>query len=220
MFTGIIEEVGKVKDLRRSGKEASITVVSERVQHGLKTGESVSVNGVCLTAVEVERDGFMADISEESLSRSTLGGLRRGTPVNLERALSLGGRLGGHIVQGHVDGMGRVEAVRDIGDGRVYTFSAPTEVWEYLVEKGSIAVDGISLTISELSEDGFSVAAIPLTVEETNLKGIAVGEAVNLEVDILAKYVRRYLERGFPGREDGGESGGSFYDKLVEGGFL
>jgi riboflavin synthase len=219
LFTGIIEEVGKVRDLRRSGGEARITVASELVQHGLKVGESVSVNGVCLTAVEVGGDGFTADISEESLDRSTLGKLRRGTPVNLERALSLGARMGGHIVQGHVDGTGRVEAIREIGDGRVYTFSAPPQVREYLVEKGSIAVDGISLTISELHEDGFKVAAIPLTVEETNLKGIAVGEAVNLEVDILAKYVSSYLERGFPGREEGGE-GSSFYEKLVEGGFL
>lgn len=220
MFTGIIEEVGSVKGLRKSGKEARISISGERILHELETGESVSVNGVCLTAVEVGKGAFAADISEESLSRSTLGGLRLGTAVNLERALRLGARLGGHIVQGHVDGIGRVKAVREVGDGRVYIFSAPPEVWGYLVEKGSIAVDGISLTVSGLHEDGFSVAAIPLTVEETNLKGIAVGEAVNMEVDILAKYVRRYLERGFPARENGGEAGDPFYDKLVEGGFL
>jgi len=219
LFTGIIEEVGKIKELRRSGVEARLSIASKTVQQGLAKGESVSVNGVCLTAVEVAGDGFAADISEESLQRSTLSKLRRGTPVNLERALSIGARLGGHIVQGHVDGIGRVEAISDVGEGRIYTFSAPPQVWGYLVEKGSIAVDGISLTISEMHENGFSVAAIPLTVEETNLKGITVGDAVNLEVDILAKYVRIYLERGLPGREDKGESG-SFYDKLVEGGFL
>jgi riboflavin synthase len=141
-------------------------------------------------------------------------------PVNLERALSLGSRLGGHIVQGHVDGVGRVKSYAEVGGGRVHIFTAPPQVWGYLVEKGSIAVDGISLTISALEEGEFSVAAIPHTVEETNLKTIKAGDAVNLEVDILAKYVRKYMERGFPGAEGAGEGGGSLLEKLAEGGFM
>jgi len=140
-------------------------------------------------------------------------------PVNLERALTLDSRLGGHLVQGHVDGIGTVIAVRKSGEGRVYSFSVDHEVAEFLVTKGSIAVDGISLTISALSEGEFSVAVIPHTVEETNLKGIKAGDAVNLEVDIIAKYVHRYLERGLSGADSTTE-GGSFYEKLVEGGFL
>jgi riboflavin synthase len=220
MFTGIIEEVGKVKELRPAAKEARITVSCERVWKGLEIGESVAVNGVCLTAVEVGEGFFTADISAESLERSTLGGFSRGEAVNLERALSLGSRLGGHMVQGHVDGKGRVKATERSGEGRVYRFSVTPEVEGYLVEKGSIAVDGISLTISSLEEGGFSVAAIPHTVAATNLEYLKTGDAVNLEVDIIAKYVRRYLERGLPGMEAGGSGEDSFYDKLAEGGFL
>lgn len=219
MFTGIIEEVGSVKELKVLGKEARITVASRWIWDELEIGDSVAVNGVCLTTVEKGAGAFTADISEESLGRSNLAKLRRGMPVNLERALSLSSRLGGHIVQGHVDGVGKAKAVRQSGEGRVYAFSAPPEVAGYLVEKGSIAVDGISLTISALGEGEFSVAAIPHTVKETNLKGIKAGDAVNLEVDIIAKYIRRYIERGMPGADTAGEGSRSFYDKMVEGGF-
>jgi riboflavin synthase len=186
---------------------------------GLVIGESVAVNGVCLTVTDKKGGSFTADISEESLERSTLGRMKRGVDVNLERALTLNSRLGGHIVQGHVDGVGSVRAIKEVGKGRVYTFSAPTAVEGYLVEKGSIAVDGISLTISSIGDAGFDVAVIPHTVEATNLKNIVTGDGVNLEVDILAKYVRRYMERGLPDWEEAGDAGGSFYEKLIEGGF-
>ncbi|RJP31765.1 MAG: riboflavin synthase [Actinobacteria bacterium] len=219
MFTGIIEEVGSLRDLRSHGNGASITVSCRHIWKGLDIGDSVAVNGVCLTVVGKGEGSFAADISGESMQRSSLGGLKRGMQVNLERALTLNSRLGGHIVQGHVDGVGVVVAVKESPEGSEYTFTAPAQIAGYLVEKGSIAVDGISLTISALGEDEFSVAVIPHTARETNLKGIKAGDPVNLEVDILAKYVRRYLERGFPGDETAGEGGGSFYEKLVEGGF-
>jgi riboflavin synthase len=219
MFTGIIEEVGKVKEFERIGKEARITVSCRFIWEEIAIGDSVAVNGVCLTAVEKGGGAFTADISQESLERSSLGGSKRGMAVNLERALSLGSRLGGHMVQGHVDGIGKVKTVREAGKGRVYAFSVPPQIEEYLVEKGSIAIDGISLTISAVREGEFSVAAIPHTVEETNLKGVKTGDAVNLEVDIIAKYVRRYMERGLPGADSAGGSG-SLSEKLVEGGFM
>jgi riboflavin synthase len=220
VFTGIIEEVGRVAELRLLGKGAVIAVDCRRVLDGLVVGDSVAVNGVCLTVVEKGTGMFKADISGESLERSNLGRLRGGARVNLERALSLGSRLGGHIVQGHVDGVGVLKGARREGDWRLYTFTVPASIEDYLVEKGSIAVDGISLTVSGLGAGEFSVAAIPHTIEETNLKGIRAGEAVNLEVDILAKYVRRYLERGLPVQGGGGGDEGSLHDKLIEGGFL
>ncbi len=220
MFTGMIEEVGRVAELRLLAGGAMIAVNCRRVLEGLHIGDSVAVNGVCLTVVEKGVDAFKADVSRESLERSNLGGLKRGSEVNLERALSLGSRLGGHIVQGHVDGVGNLKTVGREGEGRVYTFSMPASIADYVVEKGSIAVDGISLTISELGDSEFSVAVIPHTIEKTNLKGIRDGDAVNLEVDIIAKYVRSYLERGRPVREGAAESNGSLHDKLVEGGFL
>ncbi len=219
MFTGIIAEIGRVREITILGKGARITVSSSRIWREMAIGESVAVNGVCLTVVEKGGEAFKADISEESLERSTLGSLKRGIEVNMERALTLDSRLGGHIVQGHVDGVGRVVAVAESGEGRVYSFSAPPDVAVYLVNKGSIAVDGISLTVSALGEGGFSVAVIPHTVRETNLKGIKAGDAVNLEVDIIAKYVRRYLELGVPAAQAGGETGSTLYGKLLEGGF-
>ena len=220
MFTGIIEEVGKVSELRLLAVGATIAINCRRVLDGLHTGDSVAVNGVCLTVVEKGAGVFKADVSRESIERSNLGGLKRGSEVNLERALTLGSRLGGHIVQGHVDGVGNLKTAGREGEWHVYTFSMPSSIEDYVVEKGSIAVNGISLTISELSDSEFSVAVIPHTIEETNLKWIRAGDAVNLEVDIIAKYVRSYLERGQPVREGAGESNGSLHDKLVEGGFL
>lgn len=219
VFTGIIEEVGRVRELRRLGREASIGVSCREIWRGLDIGDSVAVNGVCLTVTAVGEGYLAADVSEESLSRTTLGTAVRGTAVNLERALSPSSRLGGHIVQGHVDGVGRVEDIRQVGGGRDYVFSCPAEIRSYLVEKGSIAVDGISLTISGLSENGFSVAAIPHTVAVTNLGTLKAGDRVNLEVDIIAKYVKNYLERGLPGNARG-EKEDTLYEKLSEGGFL
>jgi riboflavin synthase len=219
MFTGIIEEVGRVVELRRRGGGANMVISSSRLWKELGIGESVCVNGVCLTVVEKGGGKFAADLSEESLSRSTLGGLRKETPLNLERALTLGARLGGHIVQGHVDGIGKVKEIKDSGGSRVYTFSYPEELQGYLVEKGSIAVDGISLTVSALGGSEFSVAVIPLTLKETNLGSLRTGDAVNLETDIIAKYVRSFLQNGARSTPYVDHKDQDLYRKLLEGGF-
>lgn len=219
MFTGIVEEVGRIREIGRREKDALISVSCRRILDGLVIGDSVAVNGVCLTVTALGEGHFSADVSGESLARTTLGTAGRGREVNLERALTPSSRLGGHIVQGHVDGVGEVEGVRQAGAGRDYSFSCPAEIRSYLVLKGSVAVDGISLTVSALTEDGFSVAAIPHTVEETNLRALKPGDKVNLEVDIIAKYVRSYLERGLPG-EIREEREHSLMEKLAEGGFV
>lgn len=219
MFTGIIEEVGSVQELRVAANGSRISVSCRKIWKGMERGESVSLNGVCLTAVEVGHGYFVADISRESISRSTLGRMRRGTPVNLERALSLSSRLGGHIVQGHVDGVGTVKSMEKSGDGALYTFSYPIELDRYVVEKGSIAVDGISLTIGSLREGEFVAAIIPHTVEETNLKSLKPGDEVNLEADIIAKYVQRFLDREASPADHASGENGSLHRKLLEGGF-
>lgn len=219
MFTGIIEEVGSVRELRAESDGARIAVSSNKVWKELETGDSVSVNGVCLTVVEAGRGHFVADISAESLSRSTLGGMRRGDVVNLERALSLSSRLGGHIVQGHVDGVGSLKSIEKSGEGALYSFIYPSGLGRYLVEKGSIAVDGISLTIGRLSQGEFMIAIIPHTLETTDLGSLKPGDGVNLEVDIIAKYVQRFLEMKDSPAELESARDDSLYRKLLEGGF-
>lgn len=206
-------------ELRPWGEGGRIIVYCPGIWEDLTIGESISVNGVCLTVVEKKQGVFIADISRESMNRSTLGETRRGKRVNLERALRLDSRLGGHIVQGHVDGIGTVKGVRDARDSRSFTFSHPAELGPYLVSKGSVAVDGISLTISAVGEGEFGMAAIPMTIRETNLGGMKVGDPVNLEVDIIAKYVRSFLERGLSEGRNQIDVDESFYRKLLEGGF-
>jgi riboflavin synthase len=220
MFTGLIEEVGKVEASRPQDKGALISIQSESLWEKLEIGDSICVNGVCLTVVERRRGGFEADVSEESLSRTTLGHLKRGAKVNLERALTLASPLGGHLVLGHVDGVGRVSAIESIGEGSRYVFEYPTELGIYLVGKGSIAVDGISLTISYLGEGDFSVAVIPHTLRETNLIGLKIGDGVNLETDIIGKYVYRFLEKGIAVEGGSAQSVGTLHEKLIEGGFM
>ncbi|MFW6113948.1 MAG: riboflavin synthase [Actinomycetota bacterium] len=219
MFTGIVEEVGIVQSLRAVEEGARIRISSRYVWQELAIGDSICVNGVCLTVVELG-GGFTADISHESLERSTLGAVGRGSPVNLERALALDSRLGGHIVQGHVDGVGKTVEVKGKGKSRIYTFGCPSGIEDYLVEKGSIAVDGVSLTISSLGKGTFSTAVIPRTLEETNLESLRAGDEVNLEVDIIAKYVMRFMERGIPGASGGGGGKETLYEKMIEGGFM
>lgn len=223
MFTGIVEEVGTVAEVGFTPLGGRLRIACRSIWKELALGESVAVNGVCLTVTEASRGSFAADVSPESLRRTTLGDLRRGDAVNLERALRLDSRLGGHLVQGHVDGVGRVREVREEGGGRTLVISAPPEIAVYLVEKGSIAVDGISLTVSRLRGEDFSVAVIPHTLAVTTLGRRRAGDAVNLEVDIIAKYVRTFLERGIPAARGGGETdsaGNGLYQKLVEGGFI
>jgi riboflavin synthase len=193
MFTGIVRELGRVVSAEGHGEGLALAVEAPRTAAGLATGDSVSVNGVCLTAETVENARMTLHAVPETLSRSTLGALTRGDLVNLEPALRAGEPLGGHYVQGHVDAVGRVQSVEAEGEGLRVFFEATPEVLRYCVEKGSIAVDGVSLTIAELAADAFAVVLVPHTLEATTLSELSPGREVNLEIDVLAKYVERLL---------------------------
>ena len=193
MFTGIIEELGSVKSIEERGENARIIISARIVTEGTKHGDSISVNGVCLTALDIETDSFAADVSRETLQRSTLGALKPGAAVNLERAVTPATRLGGHIVQGHVDARGTFAGVEDHGESWTLRIAYPPEIARYLVFKGSVAVEGISLTIAALTNDHFEIAIIPKTWEVTNLSHLKPGDAVNIEVDVIGKYVEKLL---------------------------
>jgi riboflavin synthase len=197
VFTGLIADLGSVRDVERDS-EGAVLEISTRLAGELQRGDSVAVNGVCLTATAVGSDSFRTQAMAETLRRSSLELLQVGSTVNLELALRADGRLGGHIVQGHVDGTGTVVGVREEGFSRVLDIElgavSGDGLSRYLVEKGSVAVDGVSLTVSELRDDGFSVSLIPETLARTSLGGAQIGHRVNLEVDILAKHVARLME--------------------------
>ena len=193
MFTGIIEELGHVREVEKRGEDARIMIEARTVTEGSSDGDSIAVNGVCLTALEVKPESFAADVSKETLFRSTLGNLKPGLPVNLERAVTPATRLGGHIVQGHVDARGTFLGAENHGDSWTFRFAYPKEIARYLVFKGSVAVEGVSLTIAELTDDYFEIAVIPKTWEVTNFSQLKAGDEVNLEVDVIAKYVERIL---------------------------
>jgi riboflavin synthase len=193
MFTGLIAEVGSVTALERNGAGATLEI-GTRLARELGIGDSVAVNGVCLTVTEIGDESFRAEAMTETLVRSSLGALEVGAKVNLELPLRAGERLGGHIVQGHVDGTGKVSAIREEGIARVLEIQTDPHLERYMVEKGSVALDGVSLTVSALSEHGFAVSLIPETLKRTNLGGIGEGDELNVEVDILAKQVERLLE--------------------------
>lgn len=196
MFTGIVEETGVIAGVEPRGSGARLRIEASLVLEGLREGDSVCVSGACLTAVDIRAGGFSADVSRETLDRTTLGGARAGTPVNLERAMPASGRLGGHIVQGHVDGVGVIRTFREQGGGDWWLeIEAPPELERYLVYKGSVAVDGISLTVARVSGPVFSVAVIPHTWRNTTLRNARPGTRVNIETDILAKYVEKLLAR-------------------------
>ena len=193
MFTGIVEELGTVAAVNPLGDSARLVIRGGTVTADASHGDSIAVNGVCLTVVEVEDDVFTADVMRESLDRSSLGALSAGDPVNLERAATLSTRMGGHLVQGHVDGVGAILA-REPGERwETLTFSLPPGLYRYVVEKGSITVDGVSLTVTAVSDQQFSVGLIPTTLKLTTLGTKGVGDPVNLEVDVIAKYVERLL---------------------------
>lgn len=192
MFTGLVEDLGVVKAITR-GTVSRLIVASERVAANAYVGDSVAVNGVCLTVTSVSGDELIFDAVPETLSRSTLGSLRSGDRVNLESSLKAGSAIGGHFVQGHVDGVGVVESIRRMEDSATIRICAPREVMRYVVEKGSIAVDGISLTVASVDDSGFTVAVIPHTLEVTTLGLKRSGDKVNLEADIIGKYVEKFL---------------------------
>jgi riboflavin synthase len=193
VFTGLVQDKARVAAIERNGDGVRLTV--ETTVEPIARGDSVSINGVCLTAVEIDGGRFTADVMEETLRRSSLAALGEGDAVNVEPALQAGARLGGHIVQGHVDGLGEVVDVREEGFARLVRVAAPADLLRYVVEKGSIAVDGVSLTVSAIGDDWFEVSLIPETLERTTLGEAAAGRAVNLEVDVVAKYVEKLVSR-------------------------
>jgi len=195
MFTGLISERGRVTTLERSDEGARLRVRAA-LSADLADGDSIAVNGVCLTAREVSRDGFSADAMAETLRRSSLGPLIAGDEVNLELPLRARDRLGGHVVQGHVDGVGTVESAEDDGFARLVRIAAPGELLRYVVEKGSVCLDGVSLTVADVDGGGFSVALIPETLERTTLGSLAPGREVNIEADVLAKHLEKLVESG------------------------
>ena len=194
MFTGLVADLGTVTGVAATADGVRLTLTTALAGE-LEEGDSIAVNGVCLTADEVDAGGFSADVMNESLARSSLGLIVAGARVNLELALRASDRLGGHIMQGHVDGVGAVAGVREDGFARVVAIAAGPEILRYVVHKGSISVDGVSLTIARIDDDGFDVSLIPETLKRTNLGEAAVGRRVNLEVDVLAKYVEKLLAR-------------------------
>lgn len=193
MFTGIIEELGQVSSVEHRGEDSRIVIAAHTVTEDSRDGDSIAVNGVCLTALEVQKDSFAADVSRETLHRSTLGRLQPGSPVNLERSVTPATRLGGHLVQGHVDARGKFLSAEAHGGSWTVRIAYPPEVARYLVFKGSVAVEGISLTIAELTDEHFAIAVIPKTWEATNFSHLQPGDEVNLEVDVIAKYVERIM---------------------------
>lgn len=195
MFTGIVEEMGAVTSMEQTLQGTRLTILAATVMGDLQIGDSISINGTCLTVVTKGEQSFMVDVSPETLSVTTLGRLTGGAPVNLERAMKLNERIGGHLVAGHVDGVGTIRIRRQEGNAIMFVIEAPRDVLRYCVPKGSVTVDGISLTINELTDHAFSVAVIPHTAAVTTLGVKQVGDAVNLESDLIGKFVERLLQQ-------------------------
>lgn len=216
MFTGIIEEVGSIRSVVKGSRSAVLSVAAETVLAGTKVGDSIAVNGVCLTVTGLTRGGFEADVMAETLRRSSLGQLSRGSMVNLERAMAADGRFGGHIVAGHIDGTGTVRSMKREDNAVWVEVQTTPEILRYIIEKGSIAIDGISLTVAGLTEDSFLVSVIPHTGQETTLLQRKQGDIVNLENDMVGKYVERLLglPPGGEGTEDAQNTGGITLEML------
>jgi len=193
MFTGLIEELGTVKGIRSQSGGIRLSIAGKTVLDGMKTGDSIAVNGACLTVVEMSHALFGADVSKETLIKTTLGRLRVGDRVNLERAMRPTDRLGGHLVAGHVDAVGVIRTIERTGESSLFTFAAPPEVLRYLIYKGSIAIDGISLTVNEVQGERFTVTIIPHTARQTTLGFKKAGDPVNLEADMIGKYVEKFV---------------------------
>lgn len=193
MFTGLIEEIGKVDRIIKVMKSAQITIKAKKVLEELKLGDSISTNGVCLTVVNFDKDSFTVDVMPETMRRSNLENLKSGSKVNLERALKLGDRFGGHIVSGHIDGIGNIKAIDEEDNATWVSIEPTSDVMKYIINKGSIAIDGTSLTVAYVNDKIFKVSIIPLTKEETTLLSKEVGDVVNLECDMVGKYIERFI---------------------------
>ncbi len=193
MFTGLVEEVGKIRTVRTGSNSAVLSIQASSIMDDMKIGDSVAVNGVCLTATTVDKSGFTADIMHETLIRSSLKDVKPNDSVNLERAMAAGGRFGGHIVSGHIDGTGKIGSVTKDDNAYIYRITAESKILRYIVEKGSITIDGISLTVVDATSSDFSVSVIPHTADATILKSKSAGDIVNLENDIIGKYVEKLI---------------------------
>lgn len=193
MFTGIVEEIGKVQNIKKNVKSFVLTIEGNKIFEDINIGDSISVNGVCLTVTTFTNNAFTADVMYETMSRSSLGQLKNGSHVNLERAMTAKGRFGGHIVSGHIDGTGKIIKIEKDDNAIWYTIAVKDNLMKYIVEKGSIAIDGISLTIAKVTVDNFSVSIIPHTVQETILSHRSVGDIVNIENDVIGKYVEKLI---------------------------
>ena len=216
MFTGIVEEVGAIKNIKRGQHSAVLTIHAKTVLEETRIGDSIAVNGICLTVTRLFPDGFSADVMHETLNRSSLAGLTAGSVVNLERAMPANGRFGGHIVAGHVDGVGHIANIRKDDTAVWYTVLAGPEILRYVVEKGSITIDGISLTVAAITEHDFTVSLIPHTRQVTNLGSKKPGSPINIETDVLGKYVEKMLSAS---PAPGAASGGLTRTFLMENGF-
>lgn len=220
MFTGIIEAVGKVSQIERAGESVRLTVSAGQIAEDVQLGDSVSVNGVCLTVVEFRPPHIVFDAVYETMRKTTLGNLAVGDGVNLERALPVNGRLGGHVVQGHVDGTGRIASIRPVGNSWFVYVDAAPELMRYIVTKGSVAVDGISLTVAESEDRTFALSIIPHTWDHTTLHERRAGDPVNIETDILGKYVEKMLGGYVAGADRAAERGGVTMDLLTRSGYV
>ncbi|HWR40486.1 MAG TPA: riboflavin synthase [Patescibacteria group bacterium] len=220
MFTGLVEELGKVKAISRTAKSVRLSVEAVHVLSDVKLGDSIAVNGTCLTVVEYTDRSFTADVMPETVDKTVLAGLRPGQAVNLERTLRVGDRLGGHIVSGHIDGVGIIRSKETNDIAMLVTIQAEADVMRYIIKKGSVAIDGISLTIADLGPDWFMVSLIPHTASLTTLGIKKPGDAVNLETDIIGKYVEKLLGLGSPASETAPAPKGVTLEKLQEFGFI
>lgn len=201
MFTGIIEEVGKIAQIKKQGEFAVVTINASRVLEDVHLGDSIAVNGVCLTVTSFTSSQFTADVMSETLKRTSLGELQPSSPVNLERAMAANGRFGGHIVSGHIDGTGEVAEITPADNSVWYRIKTSPKLLRYIIEKGSITIDGISLTVVDVNEESFRVSIIPHTIKETNLGSKKIGSIVNLENDIVGKYIEQFLTKKEPAPE-------------------
>lgn len=199
MFTGIVEEIGSVKNVIKSAKTCVLTINASKILEDVSLGDSIAVNGVCLTVTKFDKGEFSVDVMNETLKKSSLNSIKSGTRVNLERAMSANGRFGGHIVSGHIDGLGKIISIREDGNAIWFEIEAEKEILKYIIKKGSVALDGVSLTVAELGKRSFKISMIPHTLAETIFSDKVVGDVINIENDCIGKYVERLLEKDSKG---------------------